>query len=297
MSPASIPSPAAPEPHGARFVALLLPETGPILRQPGYYSSMIEGLNAGLMERHVFMRPVQCLHEYQKEHFLHGHMHMYSGVAILGTLFSAELFVRAVVENVPGPKVMLDHHVPDLGIHSVTEDSEAGMRLLAGHLLSLGHRRLAYLDHAVPEANPWKRAGIDAALNAAGLPGLGRGWTAGCRDQFSDAATALDWFLGLSPRPTAILCFNDSRALLLLQAAAERGLRVPQDLSIAGYGDVAVRTGRSASLTSVWVDPALIGRRAAELLTAAPAGPPALVRVPPELMARGTTAPPPPGLA
>jgi DNA-binding LacI/PurR family transcriptional regulator len=278
--------------HGARFVALLLPDTDAIVRNSSYYGTMIEGLNAGLMERHVFMRPVACRHEYQREHFLRGPLQMYSGVAILGTLYSSELFIRAVVESLPGPKVMLDHHVPDLGVHSVCEDSKAGMSALAGHLLALGHRRLAYLDHSSPQANPWKREGLNAALRASGLPELGRGWTAGCRDQFGDVAVALDWFLGLDPRPTAIVCCDDTRALLLLQAAAERGLTVPRDLSIAGYGDTAVRTGRSGSLTSVWIDPTLIGRRAAELLTGSPGAKPALSLVPPQLAARGTTAKP-----
>jgi LacI family transcriptional regulator len=188
---------------------------------------------------------------------------------------------------------MLDHQIPGLAIHSVCEDSVTGMRLATEHLLSLGHRHLAYLDLGNPQANPWKREGLNQALRAAGLPELARGWVAGCRDNFSDVAVALDWFLGLSPRPTAMLCCNDTRALLLLQAAAERGLRVPQDLSIAGYGDTAVRSRKSATLTSVWVDPALMGRRAAELITADPQSKPAVVLVAPELAARGTTAAPP----
>ncbi len=280
-------------PHGARFVAVLLPETKQILDGAGYYGPMIDGLNAGLMERRIFMRPVQCLHEYQKEHFLHSAVSMYSGVVILGTFFTSELFLRAVAEALPGPKVMLDHHVPDLGIHGVCEDSAAGMSALVGHLLSLGHRHVAYLDMSNPQANPWKRDGINGALTAAGLPALGRGWVAGCRDKFADVSVALDWFMGMNPRPTAIVCCNDERALLLLQAAAERGLRVPGDLSIAGYGDNAVRTGRSSSLTSVWVDPVEMGRRGAELVTADPGARPELALVAPHLEIRGTTAPPP----
>jgi DNA-binding LacI/PurR family transcriptional regulator len=279
--------------HGARFVAVLLPETQKILEGQNYYGPMIEGLNAGLMEKHVFMRPIQCLHDYQKEHFLHSPVQIYAGVVFLGTLYKFELFIRAVVENVPGPKVLLDHQIPGLAIHSVCEDSVTGMRLVTEHLLSLGHRHLAYLDMGSPQGNPWKREGINQALSAAGLPPLARGWVAGCRDNFPDVAVALDWFLGLEPRPTAMLCCNDTRALLLFQAAAERGLRVPQDLSIAGYGDTAVRSRKSSALTSVWVDPALMGRRAAELVTGAPQAEPALVLVPPELVVRGTTAAPP----
>jgi LacI family transcriptional regulator len=165
------------------------------------------------------------------------------------------------------------------------------MRMLAGHLLGLGHRSLAYLDLEDPGANPWKRRGIDQALAAAGLAALGSGRTAGCRYNFLDVSKALEWFQTLEPRPTAVLCCDDNRALLLLQAAAERGLRVPQDLSITGFGDNAVRTGRSQILTSVNVDPVLMGRRAAELIAAGEAEPQVVLMVP-ELALRGTTAPP-----
>jgi DNA-binding LacI/PurR family transcriptional regulator len=203
------------------------------------------------------------------------------------------VFVEDVARNMPVPKVVLDHHFEGLPVHSVREDSEAGMRLLTEHLLELGHRSIAYLDNDSPEANPWKRRGVNAALRAAGLGELARGWVAGCRCNFADTAVALDWFVGLEPRPTAISACGDVRALLMLQAAAERGLRVPADLSLAGYGDMAVRTGQSRVLTSVTVDPAAMGRRAAELLTGEQKGGVVAALIPPRLVVRGTTGAPP----
>jgi LacI family transcriptional regulator len=202
------------------------------------------------------------------------------------------LFIRAVVESLECPKVMLDHHFDDVPIHSVREDAVAGMRVATEHLLSLGHKQLAYLDRGRPDANPWKREGIELALREAGLGELRPGWVAGCRDNFTDVAAALDWFQGLDPRPTGVICFDDTRALLLLQAAAEQGLRVPEDLSIVGFGDFAVRTGRSEVLTSMRVDSEQIGRRAAELLTGDPEAKPISALIPPELVVRGTTAAP-----
>jgi len=102
----------------------------------------------------------------------------------------------------------------------------------------------------------------------------------------------VEWFLALSPPPTAVICCDDNRALLLLQAAAERGLRVPHDLSITGFGDAVVRAGRSQVLTSVSVDPAAMGRKAAELIAAGAGGPVQDILVKPELVVRGSTARP-----
>jgi len=273
----------------ARFVAVLMPESEKLLDDRLYYGPMLQGLNDGLMERHLFMRPVPCLHEYQREHFLHSNPRFYCGAVFMGPVYSFEYFIRAVAQNVAGPKVMLDHHLEDPPIHSVREDAVAGMRMLTAHLLSLGHRHIAYLDNERLDANPWKRQGVDEGLRAAGLPGLERGWSAGCRMNFGDTDTALDWFLGLEPRPTAVVCADDFRALFMLQAAAERGLRVPQDISIAGFGDLAVRAKRSHRLTSVGVDPTLLGRRAAELVAGSENDPPVAALISPELFVRGTT--------
>jgi DNA-binding LacI/PurR family transcriptional regulator len=275
-----------------RFIAVLLPETQKLLDDRGYYGPMLQALSETLLESGCHMRPIQCLHEYQKEHFLRSPARAYAGVVFMGMLYKSKLFIEAVLENLPGPKVVLDHHFDDLPLHSVREDAVAGMRVLTEHLISLGHRHVAYLDNDKPDANPWKREGINLALREAGLRELGPGWVAGCRCNFLDVSEALEWFMGLEPRPTAIMTCGDVRALLLLQAVAERGLAVPRDISIVGYGDLAVRSGRSRQLTSVGVDLAQMGRRAAELVTGDADAKPVSVLVAPELQVRGTTAAP-----
>ena len=275
--------------HSKRFAAALLPESQALISDKLYYGPMLRGLSDALLEHDVIMRPVQCLQAYQQQQFLETAAGFYVGVVFLGPLYTAREFIERTVAKFSAPKVMLDHHFDDLPLHSVRDDAAAGMRLLTEHLVSLGHRRIAYLDRGNPEANPWKREGVVQALEAAGLPALGRGWSAGCRDNFADVAAALDWFVGLEPRPTAVICFDDRRALLLLQAAAEKGIGVPEDLSIAGYGDVAVRTGRSEILTSVQVDADAMGRRAADLVVGDPRGEIQSVLVTPRLMARRST--------
>ncbi len=277
---------------GRRFAAVLVGEPKKVLDDKRYYGPMLEGLSEGLLEKGIMLRPVQCLQEYHKEHFLATPPDFYTGVAVLGSLYRAKLFIQAVVKCLNGPKVMLDHHFDDVPMHSVREDSVAGMRMVTEHLVSLGHRHIAYLDLSNPEANPWKREGVNMALREAGLAELGPGWVAGCRDNFSDVSAALDWFVGLDPRPTAVVSCDDIRALLLVQAAAERGMRVPNDLSLTGYGDYAVQTGRSEFLTSMSVNTAEMGRRAAEMIAGDSESKPVSVLVPPELVVRGTTAMP-----
>ena len=283
----SKPSRTSPVTH---FVAVLLSEPEKWLSDKSYYGPMLQGLSEALLERGFYMRPIDCLQEYQRTHFLDSSSELYAGAVFLGPTYPFVDFIRKASERVPGPKVLLDHHLDGLGVHSIREDAEAGMGMVVRHLVELGHRSMAYLDLEDPGANPWKRRAIDLALYAAGLGELGAGRVAGCRNNFLDVAKALEWFLALSPPPTAVICCDDVRALLLLQAAAERSLRVPHDLSITGFGDAAVRSGRSQILTSISVDPAAMGRRAAELIAAGTGGPPQTILVRPELAVRGSTA-------
>ena len=275
-----------------KFVAVLMSDPKMILDDKAYYGPMLRALSGALLEKGAIMRPVQCHHQHQKQHFLLSPESTYLGIVVLGQMYKHREFVETVVRRMPGPKVMLDHHFDDIPMHSVREDALAGMRMLTEHVLSLGHRHIAYLDMDRPDANPWKREGLNLALRQAGRSELPTGWVAGCRINFRDAAAALEWFQDLRPRPTGVICCDDGRALLLLQAAAEQGMRVPDDLSIAGYGDTAVTTGRSNILTSVAFASEALGRKAAELVLRPADAKPESVLVPPRIAVRGSTAAP-----
>ena len=82
---------------------------------------------------------------------------------------------------------------------------------------------------------------------------------------FVDLDAARD-FMALNPRPTAAFCVNDPMAVALLSFARERGVKVPQELSISGFADLPESSLVSPSLTTVHQDPKVIGRRAAQVL-------------------------------
>jgi DNA-binding LacI/PurR family transcriptional regulator len=113
-------------------------------------------------------------------------------------------------------------------------------------------------------------------------------------ERSSGAASAHALLDGPTP-PTAILAMSDELALGVVAAAAERGLRVPGDLSVVGFDDAG--PAAAADLTTVAQDLEGQGERAGELLLDAArwgADPPHVV-VPATLAVRGTTAPPPAG--
>ena len=90
---------------------------------------------------------------------------------------------------------------------------------------------------------------------------------------FNQVEQIVDSFLDLDDRPTAVGCVNDQIALTVLRALAERGIRVPRDVSVVGYDDVEFAAMLSPSLTSIRLPKYELGRAAAELLIAETADP------------------------
>lgn len=150
------------------------------------------------------------------------------------------------------PFVVLDPRVPPLpDIASVSAAHFAGARAVADHLISLGHRDIAVI--AGPEewlAGDARLAGHRAALAQAGVL-LGADRLRHVEPTTAHGRRAAAELLQGSPRPSAVVCFNDKVAVGTLQAARELGLRVPADLSVAGFDDIDLAEATSPPLTTV----------------------------------------------
>ncbi|MGN6445621.1 LacI family DNA-binding transcriptional regulator [Amnibacterium sp.] len=169
-------------------------------------------------------------------------------------------------------------------------DQQEGARLAVRHLLALGHRRILHL----PGPSGWaeaeqRQAGYEAIMREHGLEPLlapGGDWTA-------DSGRAIALEVLDRERPTAVFATNDEMAVGLLAAAADLGLRVPEDLSVVGFDDVPFARHLRPALTTVRQDFGELGRRAIAALideieqTVRPVPHP---RVLPHLVVRDSTA-------
>lgn len=175
-------------------------------------------------------------------------------------------------------------------------DNSAAAAGAVGHLLQLGHRRIAMLAGAFHDSDRsyTRYQGYCAALTAHGLapdPQL-LVEVPYSVEQGMAGARAL---LARPEPPTAIFCSNDILAFGAIRAALDLGLRVPHDLSVVGFDDSPMAAVANPRLTTV-AQPALtMGVRACELLCALIEGetPETSVTLPTELQIRETTAPPP----
>ncbi|PWS50670.1 LacI family transcriptional regulator [Streptomyces sp. FT05W] len=201
----------------------------------------------------------------------------------LGALRGAEL-----------PLVMLDSDPEDHGAAArVNLDIADGMRQVTDHLLGLGHRRFTHLASAV---DTWTFAVRARALREAvgSVPGAVLHTVTAPLDVTAGREAAEKVLSSPGPLPTALVCDDDILAAGACKAVRRRGLRVPDDISVTGFDDLALATAVEPELTTVRLPAEQVGERGMtallDVLEGRRAEPGDL---PVRLVARGSTAPPP----
>jgi DNA-binding LacI/PurR family transcriptional regulator len=209
------------------------------------------------------------------------------------------------------PYVLVDFS-PYVDGPRVNIDDRGGARAAAQHLVDLGHRRfglvLPYDDGATDAATAtevadptratdqrrwrcfiryerlvgWREPIAGAGVDWANVP-VGSSVESDADSGYHAAAALLD----RADRPTAIVCLSDVLALGVIRAAQERGIRVPQDLSVVGYDDIDA--AGAAKLTTVYQPHAAKGEEAVRLLTAGGDD----VLLPTDLVVRASSGPAP----
>jgi LacI family transcriptional regulator len=150
------------------------------------------------------------------------------------------------------PVVVIDpSSTPQVEVPSVGSTNFAGGLAAAQHLLSLGHRRIAYIGGPVTAAhNQARMHGYRAAMEAAGAAVSDEYVLAG-QFRFTDGVHGARVLLDLPEPPTAVFAGCDETAAGVIEAARARGLRVPEDLSVVGFDDTEVARYSSPPLTTV----------------------------------------------
>jgi DNA-binding LacI/PurR family transcriptional regulator len=155
------------------------------------------------------------------------------------------------------PGMLLDREIPvvlasfgepeDQRLGVIDHDDAAAMEVIVDHLYGLGHRRVAFVSQHLREyGGERRRLGFMSALARRGLSLI----------EPDDGATA-------------VVAHNDMLAIATIDRLERRGLRVPQDVSVVGYDDVALASHCRIRLTTVHSDAVEMGRRAVELAVGA----------------------------
>jgi LacI family transcriptional regulator, galactose operon repressor len=188
------------------------------------------------------------------------------GLVLIAPWIEVE-WIEKIAESVPVVAVAL--HGDPRNFDTVVDDEQLGAQLMVDHLVAAGHHRIAHtsmpraaFENRFVLSHTARRQGYEQAMRGHGLtPEIVETWLS--EDGGHRAALHA---LGQAEPPTAIFAGADIAALGVLRAAEELGLRVPEDLSVAGYDNIYTSTINRVSLTTVDQSGHITGAESVRLL-------------------------------
>ncbi len=174
----------------------------------------------------------------------------------------ANLSLLEAIQQKNARAVYLSQYQPLQGMTSVVPDYASGTRQILGHLIGLGHRKIAFALGPLG-ANSYnileQRRTIEAVLAEKGLNLPPEYCYFGPLGQ-QGGADSIDNIMRCAERPTALYCFGDGVAAGAINRAQQLGLRIPEDLSITGFDDIPLAKSLHPALTTVHTPIEEIGR-------------------------------------
>jgi LacI family transcriptional regulator len=172
-------------------------------------------------------------------------------MVLVPPLCDSDDLLQELVEHEVATVLISPSHAPQ-GAHVVRMDDYGAAREITEHLLALGHTRLGHLTG--PEghvASADRKRGFLDAIRADGRAHVREDWIRPGLFRFKEAVASAEAMLAGADRPTAIFAANDETAAAVCFAAGRMGLRVPNDLSVAGFDDAPIATTVWPPLTTI----------------------------------------------
>lgn len=171
------------------------------------------------------------------------------GVAVMTFRAESHILDELIAEDVP--LVTIDARSAARRSLVLEVDYAQGIDQAVQHLAILGHRRIGFVSGPMPHlTNLRRRDAFQRSAKKIGLSEQNAPIFIGDHT-FEGGTLAAQHFLGINPRPTAILCSNDMMAVGVLRVMAERGIRVPRDMSVIGFDDIHLAEFVNPPLTTV----------------------------------------------
>jgi LacI family transcriptional regulator len=219
----------------------------------------------------------------------------FAGVVLFPSVSEDEGLI-ALLRELGCPYVRIASVLLDRPEAMIVSHDSVGAAAAARHLAAAGHTRIAHISGPRTfRSSHVRREGFESGLVESGLS-LSPHLVAEGAYTFQSGLACAERLLALDPRPTAIFAGNDEMALGVYQAARERGLEIPRDLSVVGFDDSPIASRVWPLLTSVALPIVEMGRIAASRLRGVtdPADPLEGRAVTPTLVVRNSVGPPAP---
>lgn len=194
--------------------------------------------------------------------------HRVDGIVLTGIDHDEAVFQLLDSQDIPC--VLMWNYAAQSRYPSIGADNELAGKLIAEHILSLGHRRVACMFPPTTgnDRASARREIVVSTLNAAGVQ-VPEAWMLTTLYSISDSKQDAARLFSQTDRPTALICGNDILATGALYGATASGLAVPQDVSVVGIGDFKGSSEIEPPLTTVKLPARQIGYETGQALCAA----------------------------
>ncbi|NRF92732.1 LacI family DNA-binding transcriptional regulator [Paenibacillus frigoriresistens] len=212
----------------------------------GFFYEAIRGVNSVIQDRYQLI--VKGIDDYTSFHSIT--RKSFDGIVVV----SQSDDDQAIIDHIASkgiPQVVLNRPVETSGVLNVLSDEEQGAFLAASYLIEQGHKRIALIEGVKGFKSAQNRKdGFERAMKhylitvppAYRMPGL---------YDLESGHKAMQQFLSLDDRPTAVFCCNDEMALGAMKAVSEAGMSVPKDISVVGFDDTVFAAYVTPALTTV----------------------------------------------
>jgi LacI family transcriptional regulator len=242
-------------------LGIVIPRTSEFAFSNPFYGEILKGIGKKAREAGLYL-----LLSFQREEgyawmFHHG---LAAGIIVMANRLNDPKIQEAWKKKVP--IVLIPGFSWKQPIPSIDADGVNGSLMAVNYLVKLGHKRIGILNGLPTSKYSIDRlAGYHKALIQNHLP-LREEWIYECDFTQEGSYKGMLKLLSLPETPTAVLTVSDFTALGALRAAKERGYRVPEDLSIIGYGDIPFASMIEPPLTTLRVPYQRMGEEANDML-------------------------------
>jgi len=182
------------------------------------------------------------------------------GIAIMTSEMSPNSLRMAADRGIP--MALLSETIETKNLTNIVVDYKSGMEQAIDHIVSLGHKRIAFIGGPQNLRSAALRQSIFLrALREKGIK-LGKDQLASGNHRVDGGYAAMRQLLQQNQRPTAVLASNDLMAIGAITAIYEAGLTVPRDISVVGFDDIEISGAFNPALTTVRLSRAEIATRA-----------------------------------
>ncbi|MNO81376.1 putative HTH-type transcriptional repressor ExuR [compost metagenome] len=212
----------------------------------GFFSDTIRGVNSVVdVEYNLFIRGIDDYAEYSSIH-----RKRFDGIILMSQSEADNKFIYHVVQQ-DIPIVVLNRQIDDRSIINIISNDREGAYNAGKYLIDSGHQDIAIIEGVEGfKSTQERRDGYIKSLLDHNLPVRNDYMISGNYDMHS-GYEAMGRLLDLEKPPTAVFCSNDDMAIGAMKAVFERGLQVPDDVSIVGFDDSGFSLFANPSLTTV----------------------------------------------